>query len=131
MFQEKGTKWETSLDMDGLTTNGVLIMHPKGCFSDGNADPGLWREVSIGGAIYSLRISRSAQLKGNSVRLSAVCKTPCAIRVKCTKQIFEAMLTSSRQITLIFLPLSALVSEKYMPRPYCPCIYFLKYAVQL
>lgn len=53
--------------MDGLTTNGVLIMHPHGCFSDGNATYGTWREVSIGGAIYSLRASRSAPVKGNAV----------------------------------------------------------------
>lgn len=91
MFQEKGTKWETSLDMDGLTTNGVLIMHPKGCFSDGNAEPGLWREVSIGGAIYSLRISRSAPVKGNSVCLSAVCK-----RMRYVRRVINKYLKLSR-----------------------------------
>lgn len=64
---EKATKWETSLDMDGLTTNGILIMHPNGSFSEGNGTPGIWREVSIGGAIYSLRMSRSAPVKGNAV----------------------------------------------------------------
>lgn len=67
MLQEKATKWETSLDMDGLTTNGILIMHPNGSFSEGNGTPGIWREVSIGGAIYSLRMSRSAPVKGNAV----------------------------------------------------------------
>ena len=30
---EKATKWETpDHDVDGLTTNGVLIMHPRGVF---------------------------------------------------------------------------------------------------
>lgn len=68
VLQEKATKWETGHDMDGLTTNGVLIMHPHGSFSDGNATYGTWREVSIGGAIYSLRASRSAPVKGSAVR---------------------------------------------------------------
>ena len=67
-WQEKATKWETGVDMDGLTTNGVLIMHPNGSFSDGNGAPGIWREVSVCGAIYSLRVSRSAAIKGNAVR---------------------------------------------------------------
>lgn len=70
LLQEKATKWETGADMDGLTTNGVLIMHPNGCFSDGNATPGIWREVSVCGAIYSLRASRSAAIKGSAVRIT-------------------------------------------------------------
>lgn len=80
------------MDMDGLTTNGVLIMHPSGCFSDGNPTPGLWREVSIGGAIYSLRISRSAPVKGNSVRLS-VEYNRLGYCVKYLIKIFEAFRT--------------------------------------
>jgi hypothetical protein len=53
--------------MDGLTTNGVLIMHPKGKFCGGNALCGLWRETSLGGDVFSLRESRSAQQKGQPV----------------------------------------------------------------
>ena len=53
--------------MDGLTTNGVLIMHPKGKFCGGNAKCGLWRETSLGGEVFSLRESRSAQQKGQPV----------------------------------------------------------------
>lgn len=53
--------------MDGLTTNGVLIMHPKGKFCGGNAKCGLWRETSLGGDVFSLRESRSAQQKGQPV----------------------------------------------------------------
>jgi pellino protein len=53
--------------MDGLTTNGVLIMHPKGSFCGGNAKCGLWRETSLGGEVFSLRESRSAQQKGQPV----------------------------------------------------------------
>lgn len=53
--------------MDGLTTNGVLIMHPCGSFCGGDASCGLWREASVGGAVFMLRESRSAQLKGERV----------------------------------------------------------------
>ena len=65
--QEKATKWQDNVEMDGLTTNGVLIMHPKGKFCGGNAKCGLWRETSLGGDVFSLRESRSAQQKGQPV----------------------------------------------------------------
>ncbi|XP_046401811.1 protein pellino isoform X3 [Ischnura elegans] len=143
---EKATKWQSSRGMDGLTTNGVLIMHPRGAFSgadppttsppplvpaddmdlaatssegtettteetaacDAPDDPafqqqgtqpadmeaaecgspprplsqppppppprrnnvpewGVWREVSVGGGVFTLRESRSAQQKGHMV----------------------------------------------------------------
>lgn len=71
-FQEKATKWkEDNVEIDGLTTNGVLIMHPKGQFCGGNAQCGLWRECSVGGDIFSLRDSRSAQQKGHKVKLNS------------------------------------------------------------
>ena len=67
---EKATKWETqehpreSSCVDGLTTNGVLVMSPNGVFCQGDsqlamnsndntkknispAKPGLWREISV------------------------------------------------------------------------------------
>ena len=49
---EKATKWENGEnEVDGLTTNGVLIMHPKGAFCPPeecpNPMPGIWREVSV------------------------------------------------------------------------------------
>uniref|UniRef100_A0A452H254 Pellino FHA domain-containing protein n=1 Tax=Gopherus agassizii TaxID=38772 RepID=A0A452H254_9SAUR len=50
--------------MDGLTTNGVLVMHPTGGFSEDSA-PGVWREISVCGNVYALRDSRSAQQRGN------------------------------------------------------------------
>lgn len=62
-FQEKATKWTENHEIDGLTTNGVLIMHPRGDFCGGNATCGPWRETSVGGAVFSLRESRSAQQK--------------------------------------------------------------------
>lgn len=68
--QEKATKWQDNVEMDGLTTNGVLIMHPKGKFCGGNAKCGLWRETSLGGDVFSLRESRSAQQKGQPVSIN-------------------------------------------------------------
>ncbi|XP_075223500.1 E3 ubiquitin-protein ligase pellino isoform X1 [Lycorma delicatula] len=64
---EKATKWQENGEIDGLTTNGVLIMHPQGSFCGGDSVPKMWREVSVGGAIFSLRESRSAQQKGIAV----------------------------------------------------------------
>lgn len=71
VLQEKATKWQDNIgiEMDGLTTNGVLIMHPKGKFCGGNAKCGLWRETSLGGEVFSLRESRSAQQKGQPVSM--------------------------------------------------------------
>lgn len=62
-FQEKAN-WQENREIDGVTTNGVLIMHPRGQFCGGNAKCGPWRETSVGGGIFSLRESRSAQQKG-------------------------------------------------------------------
>ncbi|XP_046997397.1 protein pellino isoform X1 [Schistocerca americana] len=64
---EKATKWQDGREIDGLTTNGILIWHPRGAFCGGEAKMGIWREVSVGGGIYSLRHSRSAQQKGEPV----------------------------------------------------------------
>lgn len=71
---EKATKWETDHQgVDGLTTNGVLIMHPQTSFcgaDDPNSvtsEPGVWREVSVGGGVYGLRESRSAPTKGRHI----------------------------------------------------------------
>ena len=80
---EKATKWESNEhEVDGLTTNGVLIMHPQGVFcpppaqstkgggGDENEEPvkpavaSIWREVSVGGKIFGLRESRSAAEQG-------------------------------------------------------------------
>lgn len=67
-LQEKATKWQDNVEIDGLTTNGVLIMHPKGQFCGGSGKCGCWRECSVGGDVFSLRESRSAQQKGQPVR---------------------------------------------------------------
>lgn len=47
-------------------------MHPKGQFVGGNTEnPGTtpWRECSVGGDVFGLRESRSAQQKGEPVRI--------------------------------------------------------------
>ncbi|XP_026477976.1 protein pellino [Ctenocephalides felis] len=61
---EKATKWQDACEIDGLTTNGVLIMHPRGSFCGGDAQSGCWREASVGGGVFSLRESRAALQKG-------------------------------------------------------------------
>lgn len=50
-----------------MTTNGVLIMHPRGTFCGGDAKCSYWLETSVGGGVFSLRESRSAQQKGQVV----------------------------------------------------------------
>jgi pellino protein len=71
---EKATKWESEEhDVDGLTTNGVLMMHPKAVFCPGPdyvgeaPKPGIWREISVGGKVFGLRESRSAAVQGPPV----------------------------------------------------------------
>lgn len=61
---EKATKWEHNNSIDGLTTNGVLLMHPK---NDQGDTGGLWREVSVDGGVYAIRESRSAAQKGTRI----------------------------------------------------------------
>uniref|UniRef100_A0A7E5A0E6 Protein pellino n=1 Tax=Panagrellus redivivus TaxID=6233 RepID=A0A7E5A0E6_PANRE len=74
---EKATKWQKKNgDYDGLTTNGVLILHPnREESSASDASPAStdssqremyeWREVSVDGDIYSLRETRSSQKRGS------------------------------------------------------------------
>ncbi|XP_051936166.1 E3 ubiquitin-protein ligase pellino homolog 1b isoform X1 [Hippocampus zosterae] len=65
--QEKAAKWKTSDgQMDGLTTNGVLVMHPRHGFSQ-DSRPGVWREISVCGNVFTLRETRSAQQRGKMV----------------------------------------------------------------
>ncbi|CAG0921818.1 unnamed protein product [Notodromas monacha] len=65
---EKATKWQENNNMDGLTTNGILLMHPDGEFVSGNAKAGKWREVSVDGNIFSLREARSSSRRGEEQR---------------------------------------------------------------
>ena len=50
--------------MDGLTTNGVLLMNPKG---GDTCRPTIWREISVCGNVYGLRKTRSTTEKGKTV----------------------------------------------------------------
>ena len=65
-LQEKATKWYSDGEIDGLTTNGILLMHPVGGFCV-DSKPGIWREVSVGGGVYALRESRSTPQKSSLV----------------------------------------------------------------
>lgn len=81
-LQEKAAKWHENGEIDGLTTNGVLVMHPRGSFCGGEAKCGLWREVSVGGGVYSVRGPRSAQRKGEVVSVNTVlekCELPLVL----------------------------------------------------
>ncbi|XP_051678874.2 E3 ubiquitin-protein ligase pellino homolog 2 isoform X1 [Oryctolagus cuniculus] len=65
---EKAAKWKNpDGHMDGLTTNGVLVMHPRGGFTE-ESQPGAWREISVCGDVYTLRETRSAQQRGKLVQ---------------------------------------------------------------
>lgn len=75
---EKATKWRTmDGQMDALTTNGVLVMNPgpgfgpeskPGGSESGPFQPGLWKEVSVCGNIFTLRETRSAPRRGAKVK---------------------------------------------------------------
>ncbi|KAL3971773.1 solute carrier family 12 (potassium/chloride transporter), member 7 [Sarotherodon galilaeus] len=68
---EKAAKWKTSDgQMDGLTTNGVLVMHPRNGFSQ-DSKPGVWREISVCGNVFTLRETRSAQQRGKMVEMES------------------------------------------------------------
>lgn len=75
---ELGVKWKWGKQMDGLTTNGVLILRPPTSSllsaNNGSTNPSgtgekeshsQWREVTICGAIYGIRDRRSVPSAGN------------------------------------------------------------------
>ena len=53
---------------DGLTTNGILLMHPSGYFEQG-VTSGEWREVTVMGSIHKTRLKRSSKSPGSPVSL--------------------------------------------------------------
>jgi pellino protein len=57
---EKASKWRNDKgELDGVTTNGVLIMHPSHGFTgEDDSKPGEWMEVSVCGAVFKLNESR-------------------------------------------------------------------------
>ncbi|KAK7930643.1 hypothetical protein WMY93_007038 [Mugilogobius chulae] len=79
----KASKWRAADGhMDALTTNGVLVMNPApgmgpetkaGLCEPGSSEPesfkpGLWKEVSVCGNIFSLRETRAAPKRGKRLR---------------------------------------------------------------
>ncbi|VDM99181.1 unnamed protein product [Thelazia callipaeda] len=69
---EKATKWtKNDGEIDGLTTNGILILHPKTMQkqnskigTDNHLAMFAWHEVSVGGDVYNLRETRSSTRRG-------------------------------------------------------------------
>jgi pellino protein len=47
-------------------------MHPRGSFCGGEAKTGLWREVSVGGGIFSMRQRGEADQKGLVVSVNNI-----------------------------------------------------------
>lgn len=88
--KERAAKWRTSDGlMDGLTTNGVLVMHPAGEFVSEPA-PGVWREISVCGNVFALRETRSAQQRGKLVRKELMAKcVSCRLHVDTSVQTTE------------------------------------------
>ncbi|TKR57435.1 hypothetical protein L596_030702 [Steinernema carpocapsae] len=73
---EKATKWiKKNGEADGLTTNGILILHPNRNDVDEEASSSLsgdrkmyvWREVSVDGDIFTLRETRSSTKRGEMI----------------------------------------------------------------
>lgn len=68
---EKATKWTNEKsELDGVTTNGVLIMHPTNCFTGLESKSSEWMEVSVGGAVFSLSETRLAPMLSKSGQIS-------------------------------------------------------------
>jgi hypothetical protein len=61
--------------VDGLTTNGILLLHPHQLSSGDDSDDEhsltspmyAWREVSVDGDVYTLRETRSSTKRGDRV----------------------------------------------------------------
>uniref|UniRef100_A0A914ZRH2 Protein pellino n=1 Tax=Parascaris univalens TaxID=6257 RepID=A0A914ZRH2_PARUN len=70
---EKATKWtKKNGEVDGLTTNGILILHPhplqeqdENTAYEDSKKMYVWREVSVDGDIYKLRETRSSTKRGD------------------------------------------------------------------
>ncbi|CAF0741960.1 unnamed protein product [Rotaria sp. Silwood1] len=52
---EKSIKWKNNRnEMDGVTTNGILLMHIDGDQFNINSKPTKWKEVSVCGSVFDL-----------------------------------------------------------------------------
>ena len=59
LFKEKASKWRNDKgELDGVTTNGVLIMHPTQGFTGTESKSSEWMEVSVCGAVFKLNETR-------------------------------------------------------------------------
>lgn len=65
-LQTMAPTWVTSDGSDGLTTNGVVVMHPQGYFEPGVVG-GAWQEVTVMGNMRKLRAKRSSRTPGEPV----------------------------------------------------------------
>ncbi|KRZ56020.1 Protein pellino [Trichinella nativa] len=62
---ERATKWrKESGELDGLTTNGILILHPQ---KSPESSLYAWYEVSVDGDLFALRPTRSTPHRGEKV----------------------------------------------------------------
>ncbi len=53
--QEKSIKWKTNRhEMDGVTTNGILLMHTDEDQFHSNTKSTKWKELSVGGNVFDL-----------------------------------------------------------------------------
>ncbi|XP_032660186.1 E3 ubiquitin-protein ligase pellino homolog 3 isoform X2 [Chelonoidis abingdonii] len=119
MFQERAAKWRMPDGlMDGLTTNGVLVMHPTGGFSEDSA-PGVWREISVCGNVYALRDSRSAQQRGKLVQTESNMLQDGSLIDLCGATLLWRT-TAGLLLTPTLKQLEALRQETNAARPQCP-----------
>uniref|UniRef100_A0A8C4X2I7 Pellino E3 ubiquitin protein ligase family member 3 n=1 Tax=Erpetoichthys calabaricus TaxID=27687 RepID=A0A8C4X2I7_ERPCA len=116
---ERAAKWRTSDGlMDGLTTNGVLVMHPTGGFSD-DPSPGVWREISVCGNVYALRETRSAQQRGKLVENESNTLQDGSLIDLCGATLLWRMPEGLRR-TPTLKQLESLRQEMNAARPQCP-----------
>ncbi|XP_024864045.1 E3 ubiquitin-protein ligase pellino homolog 3 isoform X2 [Kryptolebias marmoratus] len=116
---ERAAKWRTSDGlMDGLTTNGVLVMHPAGEFVS-EAAPGVWREISVCGNIFALRETRSAQQRGKLVENESNTLQDGSLIDLCGATLLWRTSAGLRHIPTL-KQLESLRQELNAARPQCP-----------
>ena len=70
LLQTLSPTWSSGAnnESDGLTTNGILLMHPSGYFEQG-VTPGEWRVVTVMRSIRKTQLKRSSKSPGSPVSL--------------------------------------------------------------
>ncbi|KAA0722997.1 E3 ubiquitin-protein ligase pellino -like protein 1 [Triplophysa tibetana] len=116
---ERAAKWRTSDGlMDGLTTNGVLVMHPAREYVAEPA-PGVWREISVCGNVFTLRETRSAQQRGKLVENESNMLIDGSLIDLCGATLLWRT-TSGLRHTPTLKHLESLRQELNAARPQCP-----------